>query len=82
MCWCLQEHSQNSPCLPGLLCSVEGITVVALHYFDLDLLKTFFDLREDKADELQEMTEVCITPHFVNDGLFPPQPSKLNPNSI
>ncbi|KFO87874.1 Dual oxidase maturation factor 2, partial [Buceros rhinoceros silvestris] len=53
----------------GLLCSVEGITVVTLHYFDLDLLKTFFDLHEDKADECQEMTEVYINPHFVNDGL-------------
>ncbi|NWR55393.1 DOXA2 factor, partial [Bucorvus abyssinicus] len=53
----------------GLLCSVAGITVVALHYFSLDLLKTFFDLREDKADECQEMTEVYINPHSVNDGL-------------
>lgn len=61
---------------------MEGIAVVALHYFDLDLLKTFFDLHEDKADECQEMTEVFINPHFVNDGLSPPQPSKLNPSSI
>ncbi|XP_074736522.1 dual oxidase maturation factor 2 [Strix uralensis] len=66
----------------GLLCFVAGITVVALHYFNLDLLKTFFDLREDKAEEYQEMTEVYINPHFVNEGLSPSQPSKLNPNSI
>ncbi|XP_074773387.1 dual oxidase maturation factor 2 [Athene noctua] len=66
----------------GLLCFVAGITVVALHYFNLDLLKTFFDLREDKAEEYQEMTEVYINPHFVNEGLSPSEPSKLNPNSI
>ncbi|XP_074693473.1 dual oxidase maturation factor 2 [Strix aluco] len=66
----------------GLLCFVAGVTVVALHYFNLDLLKTFFDLREDKAEEYQEMTEVYINPHFVNEGLSPSQPSKLNPNSI
>ncbi|KFV51338.1 Dual oxidase maturation factor 2, partial [Gavia stellata] len=53
----------------GLLCFVAGITVVALHYFNLDLLKTFFDLREDKAEEYQEMTEVYVNPHFVNKGL-------------
>ncbi|CAM9397174.1 unnamed protein product [Bubo scandiacus] len=66
----------------GLLCFVAGITVIALHYFNLDLLKTFFDLREDKAEEYQEMTEVYINPHFVNEGLSPSHPSKLNPNSI
>ncbi|XP_032846040.2 dual oxidase maturation factor 2 isoform X2 [Tyto alba] len=66
----------------GLLCFVAGITVVALHYFSLDLLKTFFDLREDKAEEYQEMTKVYINPHFVNKGLSPSQPSKLNPNII
>ncbi|XP_026712076.1 dual oxidase maturation factor 1-like [Athene cunicularia] len=66
----------------GLLCFVAGITVVALHYFNLDLLKTFFDLREDKAEEYQEMAEVYINPHFVNEGLSPSEPSKLNPNSI
>ncbi|KFZ45379.1 Dual oxidase maturation factor 2, partial [Antrostomus carolinensis] len=53
----------------GLLCFVAGITVVALHYFNMDLLKTFFDLHEDKAEEYQEMTEVYINPHFVNKGL-------------
>ncbi|NXF64971.1 DOXA2 factor, partial [Ciccaba nigrolineata] len=53
----------------GLLCFVAGITVVALHYFNLDLLKTFFDLREDKAEEYQGMTEVYINPHSVNEGL-------------
>uniref|UniRef100_A0A8D0EJ06 DOXA1 factor n=1 Tax=Strix occidentalis caurina TaxID=311401 RepID=A0A8D0EJ06_STROC len=36
----------------------------------------------DKAEEYQEMTEVYINPHFVNEGLSPSQPSKLNPNSI
>ncbi|XP_033921900.1 dual oxidase maturation factor 2 [Melopsittacus undulatus] len=41
----------------GLLCFVAGISVVTLHYCNLDLLKTFFDLREDKAEEFQEMTE-------------------------
>lgn len=66
----------------GLLCFVAGIAVVALHYFNLDLLKTFFDLHEDKAEEDQEMTEVYVNPHFVNKGLSPSQPSKLNPNSI
>lgn len=66
----------------GLLCFVAGITVVALHYFNLDLLKTFFDLREGEAEEYQEMTEVYVNPHFVNKALSPFQPSKLNPNSI
>ncbi|XP_010128375.1 PREDICTED: dual oxidase maturation factor 2-like [Chlamydotis macqueenii] len=66
----------------GLLCFVAGITVVALHYFNLDLLKTFFDLREDKAEEYQEMTEVYVNPHVVSEGLSSSQPSKLNPNSI
>ncbi|NXC31566.1 DOXA2 factor, partial [Campylorhamphus procurvoides] len=53
----------------GLLCFVAGITVVALHYLNLDLLKTFFDLREDKAEEYQEMAEVFVNNHFVNKGL-------------
>ncbi|XP_074955833.1 dual oxidase maturation factor 2 isoform X2 [Phalacrocorax aristotelis] len=44
----------------GLLCFVAGITVVVLHYFNLGLLKTFFDLHEDKGEEYQEMTEVHI----------------------
>ncbi|KAM6119235.1 dual oxidase maturation factor 2 [Pterocles gutturalis] len=64
----------------GLLCFVAGITVVSLHYFNLDLLKTFFDLREDKAEECQEITEVYVNPHFLKNGLS--QPSKLNPSSI
>lgn len=59
-----------------------GSTVVALHYVNLDLLKTFFDLHEDKVEEYQEMTEVFVNPHFVNKGLPSPQPSKLNPNGI
>ncbi|KFQ51539.1 Dual oxidase maturation factor 2, partial [Pelecanus crispus] len=53
----------------GSLCFVAGITVVALHYFNLDLLKIFFDLHEDKAEEYQEMTEVYVSSHFVNKGL-------------
>ncbi|KFQ36632.1 Dual oxidase maturation factor 2, partial [Merops nubicus] len=53
----------------GLLCLVAGITVVALHYFNMDLLKTFFDLREDQAEEYQEITQVYVNPHFVNKGL-------------
>ncbi|KFP26548.1 Dual oxidase maturation factor 2, partial [Colius striatus] len=44
----------------GLLCFVIGITVVALHHFNLDLLKTFFDFHENNAEECQEMTEVYI----------------------
>uniref|UniRef100_A0A8B9Z4E4 Dual oxidase maturation factor 2 n=1 Tax=Buteo japonicus TaxID=224669 RepID=A0A8B9Z4E4_9AVES len=66
----------------GLLCFVSGITVVTLHYFNLDLLKTFFDLHEDNVEEYQDMTEVFINPHFVSKGLSSSQPSKLNPNSI
>ncbi|PKK19163.1 dual oxidase maturation factor 2 [Columba livia] len=62
----------------GLLCLVAGIAVVALHYFNLDLLKTFFDLREDKAEEYQEMTQVYVNSHCGNKGLCPSQPSKLN----
>ncbi|KAM4661514.1 LOW QUALITY PROTEIN: dual oxidase maturation factor 2 [Amazona ochrocephala] len=65
----------------GLLCFVAGISVVTLHYCNLDLLKTFFDLREDEAEEFQEMTEAYINLHFVNRGLSPSQP-KLNPNII
>ncbi|NXM65710.1 DOXA2 factor, partial [Serilophus lunatus] len=53
----------------GLLCFVAGITVVALHHLNLDLLKTFFDLREDKAEEYQEMAEVYVSSHFVDKGL-------------
>lgn len=82
VCWCLLEHSQRAHCLPGLLCFVSGITVVTLHYFNLDLLKTFFDLHEDNVEEYQVMTEVFVNPHFVSKGLSSSQPSKLNPNSI
>ncbi|NXQ61044.1 DOXA2 factor, partial [Anthoscopus minutus] len=53
----------------GLLCFVVGITTVAMHHLSPDLLKTFFDLREDKPEEYQEMPEVYINPHFVNKGL-------------
>ncbi|NXC38552.1 DOXA2 factor, partial [Penelope pileata] len=53
----------------GLLCFVAGITVVALHYFNSDLLKTLFDLHEDKAEDCQEMTEVCVNPQFKNNAL-------------
>ncbi|NXQ68148.1 DOXA2 factor, partial [Quiscalus mexicanus] len=53
----------------GLLCFVAGITIVAMHHLNLDLLKTFFDLREDKAEEDQEMPEVFINPHFVSKSL-------------
>ncbi|NXR58433.1 DOXA2 factor, partial [Rhadina sibilatrix] len=53
----------------GLLCCVAGITVVAMHHLSLDLLKTFFDLREDKAEEYQEMPEVFINPHSMNKSL-------------
>lgn len=81
-CSCLWERSQRVCCLLGLLCFVAGITVVALHYFSLDLLKTFFDLHEDKAEEHQEMTEVYVNAHFMNNGQCLSQPSKLNPNSI
>lgn len=82
VCWCLQERSQRALCLPGLLCFVAGITVVTVHYFNLDLLKNFFDLHEDKSEEYQEMIEVYVNPHFVSKGLPPSQPSKLNPNSV
>uniref|UniRef100_A0A669P246 Dual oxidase maturation factor 2 n=1 Tax=Phasianus colchicus TaxID=9054 RepID=A0A669P246_PHACC len=66
----------------GLLCFVAGITVVALHYFNSDLLKTFFDLHEDKAEDYQEMTEVYVNLQFMNSTLSPPQSSKLTPNDI
>ncbi|NXT28750.1 DOXA2 factor, partial [Syrrhaptes paradoxus] len=53
----------------GLFCFVAGIAVVSLHYCNLDLLKTFFDLREDKAEECREITEVYVNPHFPKNGL-------------
>lgn len=59
-----------------------GITVVALHYFNSDLLKTFFDLHVDKAEDDREMTEVYVNLRFMNSTLSPPQPSKLTPDDI
>ncbi|NXN97731.1 DOXA2 factor, partial [Rhinopomastus cyanomelas] len=53
----------------GLLCSVAGLTIVALQYFNVDLLKIFFDLHEDKVDECQEIAQVYINPHFISKGL-------------
>ncbi|NXX37955.1 DOXA2 factor, partial [Tricholaema leucomelas] len=53
----------------GLLCLLAGVTVVLLHHFNLDLLKTFFDLRGDLAEECQEMSQVYSNPHFVSKGL-------------
>ncbi|NXL95918.1 DOXA2 factor, partial [Alectura lathami] len=50
----------------GLFCFVAGITIVALHYFNSDLLKTFFDLHEVKAEDCREMTEVYVNPQFMN----------------
>ncbi|NXK46621.1 DOXA1 factor, partial [Chauna torquata] len=52
----------------GLLCFVAGITTVALHYFNSDLLKTFFDLHEDRIEDCQEMTEVYINPQFMRNA--------------
>ncbi|XP_071610641.1 dual oxidase maturation factor 2 isoform X2 [Heliangelus exortis] len=67
----------------GLLCFLAGVTVVTLHYFSLDLLKTFFDLREDKVEDYQEMmTEVYVTPRFPNKEMPPSQPPGLSLNSI
>ncbi|NXG48017.1 DOXA2 factor, partial [Psilopogon haemacephalus] len=53
----------------GLLCLLAGVTVVLLHHFNLNLLKTFFDLHEDQAKERQEMTQVYTNPHFVDKCL-------------
>uniref|UniRef100_A0A663DPM6 Dual oxidase maturation factor 2 n=1 Tax=Aquila chrysaetos chrysaetos TaxID=223781 RepID=A0A663DPM6_AQUCH len=53
----------------GLLCFVSGITVVTLHYFNLDLLKTFFDLREDNVEEYQDMTEKVFPTLSLKVGL-------------
>jgi len=82
MCWLLQNCSRRACCFPGLLCFVAGITVVALHYFNPELLKTFFDLHENKAEDYREMTEVYVNLQFMNSTLSPPQPSKLTPNDI
>ncbi|KFV77061.1 Dual oxidase maturation factor 2, partial [Struthio camelus australis] len=53
----------------GLLCFVVGVTVVALHFFNLDLLKTVFDLHVDEVEECQEMAEVYVNPQFMNNAL-------------
>lgn len=82
LCCCSQECLQQVYHLPGLLCLLAGVTVVLLHHFNLDLLKTFFDLREDLAEECQEMTQVYINPHFASKGLGPLPPSKPSPSSI
>ncbi|CAN8187859.1 unnamed protein product [Coccothraustes coccothraustes] len=62
----------------GLLCFLAGITIVAMHHLSLDLLKTFFGLHEDKAEEHQEMLEVFSNPHFVSKSLPPSEPSEIN----
>uniref|UniRef100_A0A8C6Z3V5 Dual oxidase maturation factor 2 n=1 Tax=Nothoprocta perdicaria TaxID=30464 RepID=A0A8C6Z3V5_NOTPE len=66
----------------GLLCFVIGVTVVTLHFFSLDLLKTFFDLHVDDAEECQEMTEVYVNRRITDSTLSPPQPSTPSPKSI
>ncbi|OXB56748.1 hypothetical protein ASZ78_008515 [Callipepla squamata] len=66
----------------GLLCFVAGITVIALHYFNSDLLKTFFDLHENKTEDYQEMTEVYVNLQFMNSTPSPPQSSIHTPNDI
>ncbi|NXS27213.1 DOXA1 factor, partial [Pomatostomus ruficeps] len=53
----------------GLLCFVAGIAIVAVHHLNLDLLKAFFNLREDKEEEYQEMPKVFVNPYFVTKGL-------------
>ncbi|XP_040426325.1 dual oxidase maturation factor 2-like isoform X2 [Cygnus olor] len=66
----------------GLLCFVVGITIVALHYFNSDLLKTFFDLHEVREEDCQEMTEVYINPQFMSNAQSPPQPSRISPGGM
>ncbi|XP_032051104.1 dual oxidase maturation factor 2 [Aythya fuligula] len=61
----------------GLLCFVVGIAIVVLHYFNPDLLKTFFDLHEVRTEDCQEMTEVYINPQFMSNTQSPPQPSRI-----
>uniref|UniRef100_A0A8B9T493 Dual oxidase maturation factor 2 n=1 Tax=Anas platyrhynchos TaxID=8839 RepID=A0A8B9T493_ANAPL len=61
----------------GLLCFVAGIAIVVLHYFNPDLLKTFFDLHEVRTEDCQEMTEVYINPQFMSNTQSPPQPSRI-----
>lgn len=77
MCWCLQDCSHRAHCLSGLLCFVAGIAIVVLHYFNPDLLKTFFDLHEVRTEDCQEMTEVYINPQFMSNTQSPPQPSRI-----
>lgn len=72
-----QEPKQRACLFSGLLCFVAGITIAAMHHLNSDLLKAFFDLREDKEEEFQEMPEVFVNPHFVNKRLSP-QPSEIN----
>lgn len=76
-CWS-DRNPISAFLFPGLLCFVVGVTIVAMHHLSLDLLKTFFDFREDKAEEYQEMPEVFINSHFVSKGLSPSQPSETN----
>ncbi|KAM9181604.1 dual oxidase maturation factor 2 [Mergus octosetaceus] len=64
----------------GLLCFVAGITIVVLHYFNPDLLKTFFDLHEVRIEDCQEMTEVYINPQLMSNTQSPPQPSRISSN--
>uniref|UniRef100_A0A8B9I6J7 Dual oxidase maturation factor 2 n=1 Tax=Anser brachyrhynchus TaxID=132585 RepID=A0A8B9I6J7_9AVES len=66
----------------GLLCFVAGITIVALHYFNSDLLKTFFDLHEVRTEDCQEMTEVYINPQFMSNARSPPQPARISPGGM
>ncbi|XP_035422631.1 dual oxidase maturation factor 2 [Cygnus atratus] len=66
----------------GLLCFVVGITIVALHYFNSDLLKTFFDLHEVREEDCQEMTEVYINPQFMSNTQSPPHPSRISPSGM
>ncbi|KAI6077935.1 Dual oxidase maturation factor 2 [Aix galericulata] len=61
----------------GLLCFVAGIAIVVLHYFNPDLLKTFFDLHEVRTEDCQEMTEVYINPQFMSNTKSLPQPSRI-----
>uniref|UniRef100_A0A8C3GEQ2 Dual oxidase maturation factor 2 n=1 Tax=Cairina moschata TaxID=8855 RepID=A0A8C3GEQ2_CAIMO len=61
----------------GLLCFVAGIAIVVLHYFNPNLLKTFFDLHEVRTEDCQEMTEVYINPQFMSNTQSPPQPSRI-----
>ncbi|XP_054244079.1 dual oxidase maturation factor 2 [Indicator indicator] len=65
----------------GLLCLAAGVAVVLLHRFKSDLLKTFFALREDRAEECRKVTAVRGSPHLLGKGLAPLQPSQRSPCS-